>query len=696
MDSPIYLRTASLAVFFWLCLLPAAMAAPVVLYTDIVSGPTSGGENNKGVYLSVFGRDFGDAAGLGTTTRVYINDVEVDNYRYLGVSRGRADIQQITVQVGAIGNPAPGVTLPVKVVVNGTASNTDRGFMAQPGDILFVDNVSGNDATAVKNDITKPWRYVQTSDGLGGALAPTVIKPGDVIVMRDRGVPWSDIGYLNRFARFRYVTGTAPTGVKGNGPITLMGYPNENVRVLPQPHTSGGIHGIGDSYPQYSDWVNISNLRIEGGDRTVNDGPINLQVKSDNWRIVNNELYNWSAEDGALGAEARSGGIAGNGTHVAILGNHIHHIDGGTLNHCIYLDTGSVDVEIGYNHLHDCVGGNIVQTYDNLGTAPVENIRVHHNLMHDGNRYGLNISGGTRSLQAWNNVIYNTAFAGVRINVAYDTLTNITVAHNTLYNNQLVNGGDGRAPIVNSWNYNVGVGRVFNNVVYAGNYATSYFDAYGPAPNLQFSRNLWYGLNKGAPGMDTSPIGGNDKNDPLFENASIYNFRLKINSPAINQATATPPFAVNDDYVFVRRPQDAIPDAGAYEYASGVTTTPAPAVSLSTNQPIYAVGNTLVLSATITPGTQNNQVDGYIVVVIPGGVTYYLMRNMMTWSPTPAPVVSNFTVVDFSGPIYSTIVPAGLPVGAYTFSVFGVTPDSAPTNPANLRSNVGTTTVTLN
>jgi hypothetical protein len=585
----------------WLVLLnllflaQAVWAAPQVLYTDIVSGPTSGGENNKGVYLSIFGRGFGEAAGLGSTTRVYINNVEVDNYRYLGVSRGRSDIQQIAVQVGAIGNPTPGVALPLRVVVNGEASNTDHTFMAQPGDILFVDNVSGNDATAVKNDITHPWRYVQTADGQGGALSANVISPGDVIVMRDRGVPWSDIGYLNRFARFRYVTGTAPTGAKGSGPITIMGYPGENAHIRPQPNTYGGIHGIGEAYPQFSDWVNISNLRIEGGDRTVKDGPINLQVKSDNWRIVNNELYDWWAEDGTQGSEARSGGIAGNGTQVAILGNHIHHIDGGTLNHCIYLDTGAVDVEIGYNHIHDCMGGNIVQTYDNLGTAALENIRVHHNLLHDGNRYGLNISGGTRSLQAWDNAVYNTDFAGVRLSVAYDTLTDITIAFNTLYNNQRANGGDGRAPIVNSWNYDVGVGRVFNNIVYAGNYATSYFSPYGPAPNLQFARNLWYGLNKGAPSVDVSPIGGSDRNDPLFENQAASDFHLQLVSPAIDQATAALPFIVTDDYDMVARPQGQAPDAGAYEYASAVVTPP-PTVNLSASPTSIAYGASSILN----------------------------------------------------------------------------------------------------
>src|SRR5579871_6697371 len=61
--------------------------APYVAYTDLVAGPTSGGERDKGVYLSLFGVNFG--AQLGATLKVTIGGTEVDNYRYLGPSRGR-------------------------------------------------------------------------------------------------------------------------------------------------------------------------------------------------------------------------------------------------------------------------------------------------------------------------------------------------------------------------------------------------------------------------------------------------------------------------------------------------------------------------------------------------------------------------------------------------------------------------------
>ena len=157
-----------------------ATDAPQVYYTDIVSGPTTGGENNKGIYLSIFGKNFG-SGGLGATLKVYIGNAEVDNYRYLGASKGRSDIQQITVQVGALGSPTPGVALPIKVVVGNTPSNTDQRFTPNPGRILFVDNVAGNDGTAVIGDITKPYRHVQTptlaAAAWGWRPTTTVIRP---------------------------------------------------------------------------------------------------------------------------------------------------------------------------------------------------------------------------------------------------------------------------------------------------------------------------------------------------------------------------------------------------------------------------------------------------------------------------------------------------------------------------------------
>src|SRR5471032_190553 len=108
-----------------------AASNPVVIYTDVTSGPTSGGENNLGGYVSIFGLHFGTTI---SNVHVYFGNNEVAAYRYLGASNGRSDIQQLTVQPGAL-NGAAG-SLPIKVTVSGLDSNTDKTFMVNPGRVL--------------------------------------------------------------------------------------------------------------------------------------------------------------------------------------------------------------------------------------------------------------------------------------------------------------------------------------------------------------------------------------------------------------------------------------------------------------------------------------------------------------------------------------------------------------------------------
>ncbi len=516
---------------------PVSSGAPLVLYTDLPAGPTTGGENDLGAYVSIFGKNFGSNA---SQVRVYFGNTEAAAYRYFGASKGRSDIQQITVQPGNVGTGS----LSIKVVVNGVASNTDQTFLVNPGDILFVDNVSGNDGTAVKGDIAHPWRTVQTPSE-GGALAAA--GPGDVIVLRGKST-WSDVGFEKRWFRFRHATGSMPTGASGTGYIAIEAYPGENVHYVAPASTNGGIHGMGSNYSQFSDWIIISGLHIESAASSSSDGaPVNLQVASDHWRVVNNELGPWPASSGA-----KAGGLVGNGTDVKAFGNEIHDIDGGTENHCIYLDTAASNVEIAYNHIHDCVGGNIIQTYDNLGGGPITNISIHHNVMHDGNRYGLNMADGTVSVHAWNNVIYNTAYAGIRLNQNTSSASE-TYENNTLFN-VCTNHPAEQGAIQNTWNI-TGGSVVFKNNIIArtGSGCSQGYSNSSSDSGITVSRNLYFGYAD--PTRDSNGLSG----DPLFKNAAGADFRLQPGSPAIDAASGS---GVTNDFDFKSR---ATPDLGAFE-----------------------------------------------------------------------------------------------------------------------------------
>jgi len=528
--------------------------APLILYTDLASGPTSGGENNKGTYLSIFGINFG-STGLGTTVKVYIGGVEVDNYRYLGASKGRPDVQQITVQVGSLGGAAAAAVLPVMVSVNGVNSNTDQTFMVNPGRILFVDNVNGNDSTAVVNDITHPYRHVQTSSTSAAAFG--AMQPGDVIVMRGTGTPWTDLGNGGYFIKFYTKGGSQPTGASGTGPVAVIPYPTEDVFIdmANGSGVTGGISSVDTQNYSGGNWVTIADLRIESGG---NSGVVNLQIGSKNWRVVNNEITAATATNSAL-----AGGITGNGPNSFWVGNHIHNIAGGSNqeNHAMYID-GDGSYEIAYNLVENVTGGNGFQIYvdGTNGSNSANNVNLHHNTIHDVSKHGINIAdGSTSNIRVWNNVVYNTSYAGLRFNTT--SLTGAKIYNNTFYNTNS-NGSSSYGPITNDWNLTSSSLDLENNIFWPSHNAKYWGGDSGlPSSVGTNTNNLWYG-GTGSTG-DAHAVSGN----PAFVTAGT-DFHLTSASPAVDSGSSTVSSVVTTDYDLTPRPQPSGGqyDVGAYEY----------------------------------------------------------------------------------------------------------------------------------
>lgn len=569
----------------------AATNSPQVLYTDLASGPNSGGENNKGAYLSIFGLNFGVAGDLGTNTKVYINNIEVDNYRYLGASNGRTDIQQITVQVGALGNPTPGVPLAVKVVAGGIASNTDMKFIVNPGRILFVDNVTGNDTTGVPNDILHPWRYVQTPSN-GGAYG--AVQPGDIIVMRGKGVAWTDLGNNNSFLRFSTKGGSQPTGALGSGPITVTSYPAETVRIV---NTANyGISGVNRSsglpYSNYSTWITISGLSIQGDGGA---GPIALQVYADYWRIVNNELKAPNA------TTAKAGGVNGNGGYVSILGNNIHDIAGNQQeNHGVYIDGGSDipagTVEIAFNRIYNITGGNCIQQYNN-GTNgdfyPTNNILIHHNVVHDTTKHGINIADGSGTgYQIYNNIVYNTQYAGVRFNTT--DLVGCKIYNNSFYNTDTAVSPN-YGSLTNDWNLGSNAVDIRNNIFWPHAGTKYNGGSNGMSAGMgTVSNNLWYGGSDSTPTFDTAPRAGN----PQFVSPGT-DFHVGAASPAVDMGSNGVSSVVSNDYAMTARPQGVGFDIGAYEFVAPGNPLPTVTLALS-GSPLAESGGVATVTATLS------------------------------------------------------------------------------------------------
>jgi hypothetical protein len=566
-------------VAFWFLALAAAFgktaqSTPLVLYTDLLSGPNFGGESDHGAYLSIFGKNFGSSSGLGTLTKVFIGGAEVANYRYLGSCKGRPDVQQLTVQLGSLGNPPSGVRLPVEVQVGKLKSKsfTPQTFVVNPGRILFV-SVTGDDATAVAGDIRYPWRHVQTSQSASSG-AWGAARPGDVIVMR--GGLWTDVGFgaagRSYFVKLYGKTGTVPTGVAGTGPISFTAYPTENVVLLPP---VAAVYGVFDGVksehfldangdPKYSQWITISNLVISTGG--INDGPINLESGSNYWRVVNNDL---SAPDAVTN---RAAGVTGNGRHEAVLGNRIHDIAGTggrgetLLDHGIYIDSGS-DWELAYNLIENISGGNGIQLYNSGHVTPtIDNVNIHHNSIHDVNKHGLNIADSSATgILIWSNVVYGTKGACWRNNSV--DLQGAKIWNNTFYN---CNTDGGYAAIMNDVkNLKTPITIDFkNNIICpskaSGRYSGGEADFVVDGVRTTGNRNIWFGgNNRENASFDVDAIFAN----PMFMNVegNPPDFHLQAASPAVVSGDVTVVPMVSSDYDFEPVPRGASAiNRGAY------------------------------------------------------------------------------------------------------------------------------------
>ena len=540
-------------------------ATPLLIYSDITSGPNSGGENNKGIYLSVFGKNLG-GKGLGSRIKLFIGGVEVDNYRGLTASKGRPDVQQLSVQIGALGNPIKGEVLKIKALVDGVESIGDLTFIVNPGRIFFIDNIKGNDRTAVIGDITHPFRHVQSARLEDGAWGQ--VRAGDFMVMRGTGLAWTDKGYQNYFLRICNKSGSAATGALGTGAISLMGYPGEDVfinqpydRVLEQSGSTGAISAInGLSFPGMGQWVTVSNLRIESGGH---DGPINLEIKGSHWRIVNNEL---TAATAISNIDAKAAGIAGNGDAQVWLGNRIHDVycgpagEGPLQNHGIYID-GAGDYDIGYNLIEHIPGGSGFQTYVNgtSGSDTTGNIRLHHNMIRDVGKHGINLADGSKNnIIVFNNIVSSTRYAGVRINSR--TLHGARIYNNTFY---LTNTArrEKYGAIMNDWLLPEDALDFQNNLIvpspgtaYTGG-TMGFFGKVGIV-----YRNFWHGAGK-VPEFDSYPQSG-----VLGFVDEGKDFHLRPESWAVDAGSPAVSRIVTDDYdLTTQRPQGLGFDIGAYE-----------------------------------------------------------------------------------------------------------------------------------
>jgi hypothetical protein len=447
--------------------------APQILYTDIVAGPNSGGENNDGVYLSIFGVNFGSTIG---NVAVTVGGGAVTKVIYLGPSNGRPDIQQISVQLGP--NTKTGA---IAVTVGGVTSNTNQSFTVSSGNIYFIDNVNGSDSNA--GTFAAPFK----------SLAPIAanLKAGDFMVLKSNpATPYTTTD--------PYFWGVKVGGSSATSAITLMGYPGQFPYINAASVTKAGIYAYDDNLNQY---INIVGIKLEAAGT---EGAVDVENGGSYWRVVNNELTMMSA--GANGLECNAGAIGGNGTAEYWVGNHIHDTKGTSVDqtHGVYINNGPGTYELAYNWIENVYNGTGIQLDGPQGASTASitaGAHIHHNIVHDTLKYGIELgnyggsSGFITDIAVWDNLVYNTQGPGL----IFNTITSLAPLTASIFNNTFYNvstgGGDGA---IDNDNGSIlsGMSITFTNNIVVPHSGSPYYTELSSSTGLSSlagSNNLWSG-----------------------------------------------------------------------------------------------------------------------------------------------------------------------------------------------------------
>ena len=499
-------------------------AAPRIFYTDLESGPNSKGENNAGVFVTIYGKGFG--ASKGTST------VKIGGG--LAASYSIWNDTKIALQIGAAAATG-GI-----VVTTPSGSSNSIPFTVRAGNIYFV---SPNGKDGNNGSFSSPWQ--------------TVLKARDSIKAGDTVYAMNGLNHLTDDGQGWKTSMLLRTGGAAGNPMALIAYPGAKV-------TLGTVNGpdraIRSNENSSGYWV-FAGLTLRGEFEAV------AIYGGSNWRFVANDM---SCPNGDFASACFETSVTSN---VKMFGNYVHDtgkVTASSLYHGVYFSTDTNFIEMGWNEIANVRGCRGIQVHSSplQGGGPNDptghnqyGISIHDNLIHDTQCDGIifaTIDPSKGKIEVYNNVIYNAGKGPKNPeNSGNWSCINAQSWTNTgpmgsgivdIYNNTFFNCGTFASPPYkdsnNAISYsgpngNVKV-RIRNNLFYQTSsipYITINKPGSGSgicsnSENCGFvfgSNNLFFGVGS-AP---TNPnITASLNKDPLLVNLLQGDFRLQGNSPA--------------------------------------------------------------------------------------------------------------------------------------------------------------------
>jgi hypothetical protein len=582
----------------------ASTATPVLLFTDLISGPSTGNSDNSrsgqiagqdGAIVTVWGKNLGTTAGTIT-----VGGIQARIYSW-GNATAPADLfSKHRMQMVAFQVPhglANGATT-IQANVGGVNTNT-LPFTIRAGNIYYV-KTTGND-TSGNGSWSNPWRKISTAVGR--------LAPGDTVYATD-GVQQTTQDGDRSTMNLEYGMSGSQLATRAM-PKAVIAYPNANVLIGNTAYGAGWSIYVGGSSPDAANWV-FSKFNLTAQNEPGIYGP--------GFRMIGNRLT------APLGDGATGGMAGGDSSNIFILGNEltqIGHSGTSKLYHPMYIQSlesssgtrlpEEPNREIGWNYLHDNFAYDGINIYrEGSSSAFMTHTTIHDNFIINQTGRGMLIGFYTVGPDnyIYNNVIiragqgpasqYTTdpAFGYVCVDFqagwsAYPGTTIVHFYNNTLYGCGFTDTANGISGGMIGYANNQPFTLDFRNNIIQSTGFPYVGGMSDPFPANQGSRNIWFGQGN-APSLDSSPINA----DPRLVSPSTGDVHLQSTSPGINAGSSAAPAAAVDFDNNVR-PQGAGYDIGAYEFVSGgqtPTSSPAPGINAD-SQAIDSSSSTALLPA---------------------------------------------------------------------------------------------------
>lgn len=368
-----------------------------------------------------------------------------------------------------------------------------------------------------------------------------------------------------------------------NGFITIQNYENEN------PILDGSI-GDQDGVISISDqsFIRIKGLEITNNSKGDTPSGIFIEGKGKGIEIINNKVHDIKSNDNAHGIAVYGTDSSSGIQDIKLIGNELYNLELGQSESMVV--NGNVDnFLIQGNKIHDnnnigicCIGfENTAKSNDQARNGIVKENTVYNISSKSNPTYygeecadGIYIDGG-KDIVIERNKSYNSNI-GIEVSSEHkDKISdNNIVRNNIVYGCNLYgisiggsdteNGYADKCKIYNNTVYNCEVGvniqktksnEIVNNIVYSKNLLE------GSIGSNIIKNNLWYS-NIDSKGL--SPF-----SDPKFANALAGDFRLLIDSKAINLGDTSISSLIGDkDYLGNNRIIEGSIDCGAIENSS--------------------------------------------------------------------------------------------------------------------------------